>query len=89
MKEKLPIPAERLWSWLYTVANNTDREYAREVLEQCRENIPISSGLEASLRRGEHGVRMKGILLMALRTADEITKDEQRYIFDHFDQIKG
>lgn len=88
MKEKLPIPEHRLWSWLYTVANNADKEYARGVLEQCRENIPISPELETSLRRGEHGVRMKGIYLMALQTAGEITKEEQKFIFDKFDEIK-
>ena len=88
MKEKLPIPEHRLWSWLYTVANNSDSEYAHNLLEQCRDNIPISSELETSIRRGDYGVRMKGVLLMALQTADRITDEEKKFIFDNFDKIK-
>ena len=89
-KPELPADDGTVFRIYYDLVVNADTfEEALRCIEAYPKEIGITPELQGEIRNGDHGVRLKGIVLMALgRAGKNLTWNEQMFIHDNFDEIK-
>lgn len=90
-ENKLPKPHKAMWLWevFHNVAANSGvGDDAQRGLERRMEDYEISSELERDLREGKYGDRLKEIVLEAHARIGDLSKEEEKFIYENFDRVR-